>query len=249
MKNIKYLIAVLSILLVSVVGSVFGTSILNNVHLKYLRYLGKDTVLIRNSTGAGATGFLIKGKSGKYHIMTNGHVCGLQENGKLLATYRGDTYVVNVESKYPFNDLCSISAPGQVSSGFTIAKSREYGESAYSIGHPLLEPLSVAAGELSGPVTVSILVGLNLPKEQCQGVTYEYKDDLGGLAALFGINSACIRHLEAEASTLSIQPGNSGSPVVNIYGHVIAVVFAANESGTRSYLVPLSNLAEFIEGL
>ena len=127
------------------------------------------------------------------------------------------------------------------------AKSRQYGESAYVIGYPLLEPLTVAVGELSGRVTVSVLVGYNIPQADCSGPTYEYR--LNPLAALFGIQSACIRHLESDASTLSIQPGNSGSPVVNIYGHVIGVVFAANESGTRSYIVPLSNLLEFVEDL
>jgi S1-C subfamily serine protease len=246
LKQIKFLLAVLSSLLILVI---VGGGALNNAHLGYLRYLGKDTVLLRNSTGAGATGFLIKGKSGKYHIMTNGHVCGLQENGKLLAYYRGDTYVVTVESKYPYNDLCAISAPTTVKSAFKIAKSRQYGESAYAIGHPLLEPLTVAVGELSGGVVVSVLAGYNIPESECSGPTYEFNDKLNPLAALFGIQSECIRHLEADASTLSIQPGNSGSPIVNIYGHVIAVVFAANESGTRSYAVPLSNLSEFVEGL
>lgn len=246
MKNIRYLLAILSALLLLVI---IGGGSLNNVHLAYLRYLGKDTVLLRNSTGAGASGFLIKGKSGKYHIMTNGHVCGLQENGKLLATYRGNTYVVNVESKYPYNDLCSVSAPSTTNSALTVARSREYGESAYSIGHPLLEPLSVAVGELSGGVIISIVTGYNIPKEQCSGPTYEIVTDLGPMAAFFGIKSACVRHLEADASTISIQPGNSGSPIVNIYGHVIAVAFAANESGTRSYTVPLSNLKKFMEGL
>ncbi len=242
----KYLIAVLSAVLLLVV---IGGGALNNAHLSYLRYLGKDTVLLRNSTGAGATGFLIKGKSGKYHIMTNGHVCGLQENGKLFAYYQGDTYVVSVESKYPYNDLCAISAPSTSKSAFGIAKSRQYGESAYVIGHPLLEPLTIAVGELSGRVTVSVLIGYNIPQADCSGPTYEFDDKLNPFAALFGIQSACIRHLESDASTLSIQPGNSGSPIVDVWGHVIAVVFAANESGTRSYAVPLSNLKEFVESL
>lgn len=246
MKNIRYLLAILSALLLL---TIIGSGSLNNVHLSYLRYLGKDTVLLKNSTGAGASGFLIKGKSGKYHIMTNGHVCGLQENGKLIALYRGDKYVVTVESKYPYNDLCSISAPDTVKSALTVAKSREYGESAYAVGHPLLEPLSVSVGELSGGVIISIVTAYNVPKEQCAGPTYELVTDLGPMAAFFGIRSACVRHLEADASTISIQPGNSGSPIVNIYGNVIAVVFAANESGTRSYAVPLSHLKTFMEGL
>jgi S1-C subfamily serine protease len=242
----RYLITILSALLIVVILS---SGALNNVHLAYLRHLGKDTVLLHNSKGSGATGFLVKGKSGKYHIMTNGHVCGLQEDGKLIALYRGDAYIVDVESKYPYNDLCAVSAPKLVSSALSIARSREYGESAYSIGHPLLEPLSVSVGELSGPVNISIILGYNVPKEDCSGPTYEIVTQLNPLAALFGIKSACVRHLDADASTIAIQPGNSGSPIVNIWGHVIAVAFAANESGTRSYTVPLSNLKSFMEGL
>ena len=245
--NFKKSGAILLILLAGLYGTFFGVGTLTNLHNAYLRTLSQWTVLIHNSHGSGATGFLVKGKSGKKYIMTNGHVCGLQEDGKVFVYYGGDEYRLRVIKMYEDNDLCAIEAPNTAGNTAKVARSFSIGESAYAIGHPLLEPKSITLGELSGPVDISVMVAQNVLKEQCTGPTYEFID-LGDnpLAAMMGLLNVCIRHLTAEASTAVILPGNSGSAVVNIYGNVIGVAFAANEYGTRSYIVPLSNLKEFL---
>ena len=228
----------------------FGVSALTNVHNAYLRLLSSKTVLLHNSSGSGATGFIAKGKSGKKYIITNGHVCNLNENGKLFAIYKDDEYVVKVVKQYQYNDLCAIEAPQSAGMAAHIAGSFKEGESAYAIGHPLLEPTTVTLGELSGPVQISVMVAKNVTKEQCSGDTYRFIDLSGTLASmLFGFDSVCVRDLEAEAGTIAILPGNSGSPVVNIYGSIIGVAFAANEYGTRSYVVPLDDLKDFLSSL
>lgn len=227
----------------------FGVGIFNNLHSVFLRVLAQGTVLIHNSTGGGATGFIVKGKSGKKYVMTNAHVCGLAEDGKVFVIYRGDEYRLKVIKKYQYNDLCAIEAPLNAGFAVNIARNFVNGESAYAIGHPLLEPTTITLGELSGLVEISIMVATNITKEECSGETYEFIDLAGSFASIFGIKSACVRHLEAEASSINILPGNSGSAVVNIFGSVIGVAFAANESGTRSYIVPLSDLVDFLNGL
>lgn len=231
-------------------GLLFGVGFLTNIHNVYLRTLSYWTVLIHNSQGSGATGFIVKGKSGKKYIMTNNHVCGLQENGKVFVYYKGDEYRLSVIKAYPKNDLCAIEAPTSAGLSVNIATNFREGESAYAIGHPLLEPKSITLGELSGPVQIQVLVGKNMKPEECTGETYEFVDlSTNEMAALFGLENLCIRHLNAEAATMTILPGNSGSAVVNIYGSVIGVAFAANEYGTRSYIVPLSDLKEFLKTL
>lgn len=228
----------------------FGTSLLTNIHNYYLRLLSNWTIRITNEAGnSGATGFVVKGKSGNKYVMTNGHVCKLADSGQMYAEYGAERYIAEVYKKYQYNDLCAIKVQGDLGRAVNIANTTSLGESTWAIGHPLLEPKSVALGELSGLVVVSIATEYNPDPKDCQGATYELIDTSKTMLGFFGVNSICVRHLRANASTMAILPGNSGSPVVNAFGSVVAVAFAANESGTRSYHVPLQDLKAFIEEL
>lgn len=253
MKVLKRLTSYLPYILIvvsGVFGLLFGTGVLNNIHNQYLRYLSTWTVMITNQAGnSGATGFVVKGKSGTKYIMTNAHVCSLADNGMLYANYRGDRFQVQVFKKYQFNDLCALTSHRPLGLAVTVASSVTNGENTWVIGHPLLEPKSSAIGELSGSVFIQIMTGANPKPGECDGPTYKRESTEGTFFGFFGISEVCIRTVEAQASTMSIMPGNSGSPVTNLYGNVVAVAFAANESGGRSYHVPLSDLVDFLNQL
>ncbi len=246
--SLKRALKLLGASVVSLLVILFSVPFLNNIHNAYIRILGSGVVMLTNSAGnSGATGFVVRGKSGKKYIMTNNHVCGLAENGLLRAiTVGGESFEVSKVKSYEYNDLCALEAHQSLGLAVNIARSVDLGESAWVIGHPLLEPRSVAVGELSGTVFITIAVSANPKGLECMGPTYSIVDTSNTSYHLFGVDTVCTRRLEAVASTMSIQPGNSGSPAVNIYGSVIAVAFAANESGTRSYFVPLSDLKNFL---
>jgi S1-C subfamily serine protease len=232
----------------------FGTSILNNLHLRYLRVLSRNTVLLHNSHRSGASGFIVKGKSGKLYVMTNNHVCELEEQigttKGIFVLYQGRDYFLRVVKRYKNNDLCAVEAPETAMLPALIASSVTLGESAYAIGHPQLEPLSISVGELSDLIEVTVEAGRNVDPKDCSGPGYELisveNGKLNPFALIFGIHNVCVRSMPANTSSIIISPGNSGSPVVNIYGSVIGVIFAANEHGTRSYAVPLSDLKQFL---
>lgn len=246
----RYKLQVLGLALGLVVFTVFGVGVLNNIHNGYLRLLSSWTVMITNSQGtSGATGFIVKGASGRKFILTNGHVCRLAEKGVLTANYGDEKFPVSVFKEYEWNDLCALEAHRPLGHAITVARSVRLGEQVYVIGHPLLEPLTVRSGEISGTVILRIMMGQNPTPESCTGPTYSIMDTSKSIFGFFGINTICMRTLEANAGTADTLPGNSGSPIVNTWGNLVAVCFAGNQSGTRSYSVPLADIKDFLSEL
>lgn len=230
---------------------IFAAPLSNNLHNFFLQFLSSRVVMLTNEAGnSGATGWIVEGASGKKYIMTNGHVCGLADaSGTLVAHYDGTKFPVTVAKKYVWNDLCALEAHRPLGRPFKIAHQLLKGETVWAIGHPLLEPTTVTVGELSGTAIIQIMVGTNVKPEECNGPTYRIFDLSGTLYALVGMQNACVRTLESMASTIVILPGNSGSPAVNAWGRVVAVAFAGNEAGTRTYFVPLEDLKDFLSEL
>lgn len=210
----------------------------------------KDVVIVHNYLGSGGTGWVTTVK-GKTYVITNGHVCGVAVDGMVVVNYRGEDYLVKVIGAWDKHDLCAVEAPPNVTGGFKIASDVVQGEVVYTLGHPYLEPNTITKGELSGLAATRIQIGQNLTPAQCSGEGYELipSVQINPFLLLGGIENICIRTLTAQASPVTILPGNSGSPTVNIYGNVVAVAYAANEFGTRSYHVPLEFLKEFLGNL
>ncbi len=228
----------------------FTVPFLENQHLDYIRFQARNVVYLITSQGGGGTGFVVKARSGKTYILTNTHICRAADSKPLITIYRGDKYIVQVLKNYPNNDLCVVEAPSTASSSMTVAKAVSFGEKVYAIGHPLLEPITVTTGELSSVVPVSIPVAQNVSPKDCQGATYRIIDmSDNAFAAFFGLANICVRDLISNSSTVPILPGNSGSPIVNIYGNVVGVAFAAIESGVHSYVVPLEDIKDFLSSI
>lgn len=228
-------------------GIFFGTSILNNLHKRFLRIKSINVVKVYDPAKGGGTGFFVKAKSGKILIMTNHHVCNIgRDTGRLLVDYYNGVATVKILKQYETNDLCLMEAPDDVRYGLSVAKSIRKGEQLYAMGHPLLEPLAITEGEISGNVILRMADAVNVTKEQCTGKGYEFTQIDNLFLNMFGLLTVCERVLDVQSSTINILPGNSGSPVVDIYGNVAGVIFAAVESGVHSYVVPLKDVKEFL---
>lgn len=246
----KKSITAIVVLAAGIASILFLVPILGNVHNAYLRVISNSTVKLTNKDrNSGATGFVVRGRSGEKYILTNTHVCNLAgEDKTLLATYHGDEFEVSVYRKYLWNDLCVMKAHRPLGLPLHIASSVRLGEEIYVMGHPLLEPTSVSPGEISGSIFIEIAMGVNITPQDCSGPTYRLIDTRGSILELLGADNICIRTVEANPSNASTQPGNSGSPVVNIYGSVVGVDFAGNNSG-RAYFVPLEDIKLFLDTL
>lgn len=196
---------------------------------------------------SGGTGFYVRTPSGKIVTMTNNHVCRLAKDGIILSDDGLKATPSKVIATYENNDLCIVEAPEYITSGLSVAGSVREGENIYVLGHPLLMPKSLVPGQISGGIEVEIVQGYNVP--DCKGKTYrEVKADPNDLLAIImGIKTICIRTTQGVVVTANILPGNSGSPVLDTFGHVVGVAFAGSPGTSRGIIVPLEDLKDFLK--
>lgn len=211
----------------------------------YINLARKSVVKLTNlERTSGGTGFYLQTPQGKVVTLTNAHVCGLAKSGIILSTNGADTNVLEIQAVYENHDLCILTAP-ESATPLKIASSVRDTEEIFVLGHPHLEPKSLVRGQVAGVMNVEIVVGVNL---ECKGSGYKKVEvPTDSLLRIFGIESFCVRSLETNPITANTLPGNSGSPVLNGYGHVVGVLFAGREGSGRGYIVPLEYVQKFLE--
>lgn len=188
-----------------------------------------------NNVKSGGTGFAIN-HNGQHYILTNRHVCEVQQEGMVLVAqgrYKQLHRVLAIDAAY---DLCVIEGV-ENDEGLKIANKVTFQEPVYLVGHPRLQPITLRDGfiEEFSPQTVSYCRGYNphiLPTMDLSDILDLFKD--------------CIITAPSYVATIESQPGNSGSPVLNASGDVIGVLYAGNGTGI-SILVPLSAIQHFLQ--
>jgi S1-C subfamily serine protease len=218
----------------------YGAHIAPQVQNQYIRWeVGESVVRVvaMHSEKSGGTGFAVQGKSGTNYIMTNRHVCGVQQNGVIRVKVGKEKPVLRkVVYEDDGHDLCLIEGIDELSP-ISIGEDQVPGEFLYAVGHPGLRDLTVSKGEYIGRDSIELIQDVET-REQCTGkieqapVMYTW---------FTGKDFICIKSFESLATTAVIYGGNSGSPAVNEYGNLIGVVFAGNrEQDHDNYIVPLS---------
>lgn len=199
--------------------------LLVHTHEEYLYNLAREhTVMLIRSTGGGGTGFHFE-KNGQNYIMTNYHICKGQK--VLKVPEKGKAVVLGYSSAV---DLCVLQPRFDHAGGLAFAEDYAYGEHVRVMGHGYLLPLHESIGRLESRATIELSVVEVMDPKLCPAETKPYP-------MFFFV--ACLREFDSIFTSVRIGPGNSGSPVIDIFGHVVGVVFAGHNGSGLGYIVPL----------
>lgn len=215
-------------------------------HYEYVRnVVSAKVVKITNfDKTSGGTGFHVRSPSGKTYILTNAHVCSIEKDGEVLVTDENEHSMIRkVIERSDFTDLCLVEGvPG--TKGLLLGSEPKIGEIVAVIGHPKLMPTTVSRGEIIGQQEIDVIDHVIESKDDKCDLPKNRKDEMD---FFFFRLPVCLIHIQAYLSNVVILPGNSGSPVVNFYGHVVAVAFAGDSQSNWGFFVTLKDVKKFLK--
>lgn len=221
----------------------------NILHEKYIESkVGDSTVFIRSPQGAShqgmATGFEVKGKSGKIYTLTNAHVCGLQKDGLVMIQDKlnsGRLIPRRVLEVYQENDLCLVEGMDNYQA-LDLADSLDVGDLVTSVGYPLGQAMNISSGRVKSFGKVTILEP-EVKAEDCNGA----HEKVITINTIFGPLEFCSIERYAAQTDVPTFPGNSGSPLVNIYGNVVGIMFASDNETHWGDAVDLTFIKDLLK--
>jgi S1-C subfamily serine protease len=233
--------------------SLWVVALTPQAHEDYIRGSVGDNVyrILQNDSGqsGGGTGFAVKAPSGKSYILTNAHICEMYNGGDtaLIESHDGRLIPRKIIERSKTTDLCLIEGLPGKTDGLALASDVSAGENISIVGHPKLMDLTVSKGSVIQFQTIQMLKGIigqdGLTAEQCES---EAKNHVEEVDSLFGKATLCITTLDSLQTTAVSLPGNSGSPAVNFYGHVVGVLFAGDDEVHWGLIIPLDTVQDFL---
>lgn len=211
-------------------------------------------VKVLNTAGTGGgTGWATKSSQGRPVIVTNDHVCAVETGGYVVLEQEGGKKSIKAILARNFErDLCVIEGLDIPALDLASNPPRRF-DPITVFGHPLLNPTTPAYGQYVADGIME--VGFN-PEEDgtCRGgelMTSKKRPPNFGVphteTPMNFFGSVCVLSMELSYTTVSIYPGNSGSPVTNADGDVVGVINSASPRDNRGNFIPLVYVREILE--
>jgi len=216
-KAAKSKLAKAALIGLSVFGYITFTLRAQELHDNYLfSYVGTSVYFVMSpQVQGGGSAFTLRYK-GKTYGITNAHVCRALA-GKplvLISDFYG-TYITSqklISKKY---DLCLIEAP-QDDHGLSVSTDISQNQTVWAVGHPQGWPLTV-----SNPGHVIMAKTWEIPA--IQGPCPDTLDKSVYQTRQNQFGQVCTLTSNYVQTTVFIDFGSSGSPMVDFYGNVVGV--------------------------
>lgn len=236
--------AALCIMLLAFIG------LANTTYDSYIyNHKGSSVVKITKTFAerSGGTGFMVQAPSGKKYILTNAHICAM---GKTLVVkdFNGKKRLSSVYKVYKKHDLCLMNAVSNVPA-LKVASNIQLREKVFLIGHPALRPLTKEAGHFVGRLNIRLLTKCSKFHRNILKKIWTKMPNIQGLIVMSRYRSKyCTKTRSSNHINNIAYGGNSGSPVLNIWGNVVGVLYAGRrDQPTSSHTVPLKEIKEFLK--
>lgn len=226
-------------LIAGIILSAVGTTTLHKNYI-YAR-TSKSVVKLTVPAGGGGTGFQLAYKGSTY-VVSNAHVCDAAGNDGFMIGRRDmepEQHKLKILIKDYRVDLCLLS-PMADGVALEMGAAPKQHQEIMVVGHPRLRPLSIAMGKILDLADVTIPFRVNT-KGECDSRGGDFKR----IQVFIFVADLCFVTHMAYWSDALVEPGNSGSPVVNFWGDVVAVAFASGDD--ISFLIPASSLKGLLD--
>lgn len=172
---------------------------------------------------SGGTGFVIETPNKGKVVITNAHVCkGGEKEGRVVLSGKALAHPVEMpilESR-PEEDLCVVEAPHFLKP-LKLGKAPVDGQHVSVLGFPFLRPLTLTEGYIRD-LAYEVEFFTLLDETDCNKSNEKKKT----IDTWFGKLEVCSASYISYEMTVTIYPGNSGSPLLDDNGLVIGVAFA-----------------------
>lgn len=171
-----------------------------------------------------ATGFSFKTTEVVSFVLTNKHVCDMGPNANYTLTLQSGGKIRATFIKVdPFADLCLLKANGTIPALPLAQQNAVQGDRVLSIGGPDGAYPLIVEGFVSG------YFNMNMRNDPDEDGDFEV-------------------HFRSQMISAPVYPGSSGSPVFDVNGQVIGIVFAVRgEKEHIAFIVPISEVHRFLD--
>lgn len=195
-------------------------------------------MIVNSEMSSGGTGSILRSSNNGSLILTNRHVCEVVQHGGYIIKDRLRVKVVSYQ-EYDKHDLCLIKVKLNLGVNIKVATVEpKMAEASAVSGFPRLYPNTITRGHFSDKLIVRVMVG----EEEC--TEEEYLTNV--MCMFFGIKPI-VKPFKAQHTSNLIQPGNSGSAVLNSKGELAGVVFAGSGDLGWALIVPHEFVVDFIK--